>query len=114
MNENIQRIRLPNRWAFRLQLRNPDCRAHEKRYNNSPHPAQGVDSTRFPVHMRRETSGWIDALSIGDGVPNITARYRSATGLETCITCASRTQYIARPQPSCLPGVNSSAVRPRD
>ena len=57
--------------------------------------------------MRRDTSGWIDAHSIGDGVSNITGRSKSATDLETCIACVSRTlQHIARPRPSCLPGVN--------
>jgi len=44
-NENIQRLRLLNCSAFRLQLRNPDCRAHERRYDNSPHRARCVEST---------------------------------------------------------------------
>jgi hypothetical protein len=55
--------------------------------------------------MGWDTNGWIDAHGIGDGVPNITARSKSASDLETCIVCASRTrQHIARPQPSRLQG----------
>jgi hypothetical protein len=44
----------------------------------------------------------MDAHRFWDSLPDITARSKSATDLETCIACVSRTsQHIARPQQSC-------------
>src|SRR5277367_4134242 len=101
MRENIQRLRSLKRSGSPSGPRSPAWCARVGPSNNSPDPEGEllrhlkkthltVDPARWPVHVRRDTNGCIDAHSVGDSVPDFTARSKAAKKSGNSIAYSTR------------------------